>query len=53
MLLTPAGTPVYGSDDARQYFAQVDHVAEVTGTYQLKVTAFESVNTGDLLLTRR
>ena len=53
VLLAPDGTPVYGSDDARQYFAQVDYVAEVTGTYQLKVTSFESVNTGELLLTRR
>jgi len=53
VLLDPHGSPVTGSDDARQYFAGFDWTPGETGTYRLQVTSFESVNTGTLLLTRR
>ena len=35
------------------YFAEFEYVAGVTGTYRLKVTSFESVNTCELIVTRR
>jgi tetratricopeptide (TPR) repeat protein len=53
VLLAPDGTPVIGSDDDNFYFAEFEYVAPVAGTYRLKVTSFESVNTGDLIVTRR
>jgi tetratricopeptide (TPR) repeat protein len=52
VLLAPDGTPVTGSDDADVYFAAFDWVAPATGTYRLRVTFFESVNYGDLIVTR-
>jgi hypothetical protein len=52
VLLAPDGSPVVGSDDSKFYFAGFDWVAEVTGTYRLRVTSFESVNTGVLVVTR-
>jgi tetratricopeptide (TPR) repeat protein len=52
VLLTPDGTPVIGSDDANFYFAAIDYVPAQTGTYRLWGTSFESVNTGQLLVTR-
>jgi tetratricopeptide (TPR) repeat protein len=52
VLLAPDGTPVVGSDDANFYFAAFDYVAPVAGTYRLQVTSFESVNTGELVVTR-
>jgi len=52
VLLAPDGTPVTGSDDKNAYFAAFDWVAPATGTYRLRVTFFESVNYGDLLVTR-
>jgi tetratricopeptide (TPR) repeat protein len=52
VLLAPDGTPVVGSDDANAYFAAFDWVAPAAGTYRLQVTSFESINTGDLLVTR-
>ena len=52
VLLDPNGTPVAGADDDRFYFAELDWVAEETGTYLLQVTFFESVNTGELVVTR-
>jgi hypothetical protein len=53
VLLAPDGTPVLGSDDYRQYFAGFEWVAAATGTYRMRVTSFESVNTGDLVVSRR
>lgn len=53
VLLTPDGTPVIGSDDANFYFAAFDWVAEESGTYRLWVTSFESVDTGELVVTRK
>ena len=52
VLLAPDGTPVVGSDDANAYMAAFDWVAEETGTYRLLVTSFESINTGELVVTR-
>ena len=52
VLLAPDGTPVLGSDDANSYFAAFDWVAEETGTYEIWVTSFESVNTGELVVDR-
>ena len=52
-LLAPDGTPVVGSDDYKQYFAGFVWTAEETGVYFLQVTSFESVNTGELLVTRK
>src|SRR5262249_20439664 len=52
VLIAPDGTPVIGSDDAHGYFAAFDDVAGQTGSYHLWVTSFESVDTGDLVVTR-
>jgi len=52
VLLDPDGTPVAGADDVRFYFAELDWAAEETGTYLLQVTFFESVNIGELVVTR-
>ncbi len=52
VLLAPDGTPVVGSDDANFYFAAFEWTAGVTGTYRLRVTSFESVSTGALVVTR-
>jgi tetratricopeptide (TPR) repeat protein len=52
VLLAPDGTPVTGSDDQDKYFAAFEWVAKATGTYRLRVTFFESVNSGELLVTR-
>jgi hypothetical protein len=51
VLRAPGGTPVVGSDDENAYFAAIDWVAAETGTYVLQVTSFESINTGDLVVT--
>ncbi|HEU5041324.1 MAG TPA: hypothetical protein VFT84_10905, partial [Gemmatimonadales bacterium] len=53
VLLAPDGTPVLGSDDYKGYFAGFEWVAPAVGTYQLRVTSFEGVSTGDLLVARR
>jgi hypothetical protein len=53
VLLAPDGTPVLGSDDYRQYFAGFQWVTAASGTYRIWVTSFESVNTGDLVVSRR
>lgn len=52
VLLAPDGTPVTGSDDANAYFAAFDYAAGLTGTYRLRVTSFESINSGALIVTR-
>jgi len=33
--------------------AGLDWVASATGTYRVRVTSFESVNTGELVVTRK
>ena len=52
VLLAPDGTPVVGSDDTNAYFAAFDWVAPTSATYTLKVTSFEAVSTGTLLVER-
>lgn len=52
VLLDPDGTPVVGSDDYKKYFAGFEWVPPTTGTYRLRVTSFESVSTGELVVTR-
>ena len=51
--LAPDGSPVVGSDDAVKYYASLDWTAPVTATYRIRVTSFESVNTGDLIIERK
>lgn len=53
VLLGPDGTPVVASDDARVYYAALDWMAPATGTYTMRVTFFESVNTGVLGVARK
>ena len=52
VLLAPDGSPVLGSDDDSGYHAAFDWVAPATGTYSLRVTFFESLNTGELIVSR-
>jgi tetratricopeptide (TPR) repeat protein len=52
VLLAPDGTPVAGSDDENAYFAAFEYTAQAAGTYRLRVTSFEGVDTGDLVVTR-
>ena len=52
VLLAPDGTPVSGSDDENVYFAAFEWVAKTTATYRLRVTFFESVNSGELVVVR-
>jgi hypothetical protein len=53
VLLAPNGTPVASSDDLDDYFAGLDWTAPATGVYRLRVTSFESINTGGLTVTRK
>jgi len=52
VLLAPDGTPVVGSDDYKAYFAGFQWVAPSAGTYRLRVTSFEAVSTGNILVAR-
>jgi hypothetical protein len=52
LLVAPTGEPVLGSDDVSGYFAAFAYVPQVTGTYLLRVTFFESVITGVLTVAR-
>jgi tetratricopeptide (TPR) repeat protein len=54
VLLAPDGTPVVGSDDHKGYFAGLDNwLPPADGTYRLRVTSFEAVNTGQLVVSRK
>lgn len=53
VLLAPDGTPLVGSDDAKGYFAGISWVAPADATYRLRVTSFEAVSTGILLVARK
>jgi tetratricopeptide (TPR) repeat protein len=53
VLLAPNGTPVVGADDYKGYFAGFEWVAPVAGTYRLRVTFFEGVITGTLVVARQ
>jgi tetratricopeptide (TPR) repeat protein len=52
VVLGPDGSPVVGSDDAVKYFAALDWAPPATGTYQMRVTSFEAISTGPLVVTR-
>ena len=52
VLIAPDGTPVVGSDDAKKYFAAFTYTPLISGVYHLRVTSFESVNTGTLIVKR-
>jgi tetratricopeptide (TPR) repeat protein len=53
VVLAPNGMPVVGSDDFKGYMAGLDWVAPAAGTYRLRVTSFEAVSTGTLLVARK
>ena len=53
VLLAPDGTPVLGSDDYKSYFAGFVWVAPASGTYTIRTSFFEAVNTGTILLSRK
>ena len=53
VLLDADGSPVLGSDDSWKYFAAFDWTAPADGTYQMRVTFFESVITGTLRVSRK
>jgi tetratricopeptide (TPR) repeat protein len=53
VLLAPDGTPLVGSDDAKSWFAGLSWVAPADGTYRLRVSSFEAVSTGTLLVARK
>lgn len=52
VLVAPDGSPAIGNDDFIDYFAGFDWVAPTAGTFVLRVTSFEGVSTGDLLVSR-
>jgi hypothetical protein len=53
VVLAPDGTPVFGSDDYKGYFAGFVWVAPASGTYKVRTTFFEAVNTGSILVARK
>ena len=53
VLLDPNATPVLGADDSWKYFAAFDWTAPSSGTYRMRVTFFEGVITGTLLVSRK
>jgi hypothetical protein len=52
VLLAPDGTPLVGGDDFKGYFAGFDWVAPAAATYRLRVTFFESIITGSVVVAR-
>ena len=42
-----------GADDAKGYFAAFEWPAAQTATYRLRVTFFEAINSGLLVVTRK
>ena len=53
VLLAPDGTAVSGGDDDKGYFAAFEWPASASATYRLRVTFFEALNSGMLLVSRR
>lgn len=53
VLLAPDGTVVSGGDDDKGYFAAFEWPAAHTATYRLRVTFFEALNSGLLLVSRK
>lgn len=52
VLIAPDGSPAVGNDDLVDYFAGFDWVAPTGGLYTLRVTTFEGVSAGDLVVSR-
>lgn len=52
VLLAPDGSAVVGNDDFDDYLAGFDWIATATGTYTLRVTSFEGVSSGALVVMR-
>jgi len=52
VVLDGYGNPVTGNDDFTDYFAGFDWVAPSTGTYYMRVTSFEGVGTGEIVVQR-
>jgi hypothetical protein len=52
LVYAPDGTAIFGRDDDKAYFAAFDRVLAVGGTYRMRVTFFEGVITGSLLVQR-
>jgi hypothetical protein len=52
VVLAPNGTPVIGADDTFKYLAALEWVPAVSGTYRMRVTSFEAVSTGELVVSR-
>jgi Flp pilus assembly protein TadD len=52
VLLGPDGTPIHANDDFVDYFAGLDWRSTVSGACQLRVTSFEGVSTGPLVVSR-
>ena len=53
VLLAPDGTAVTAGDDDKGYFAAFEWTAAETTSYRLRVTFFEALNSGLLLVSRR
>jgi tetratricopeptide (TPR) repeat protein len=53
VLLAPDGTAVTAGDDDKGYFAAFEWPAVQTATYRLRVTFFEALNSGLLLVSRK
>lgn len=54
VLLAPNGTPLIGGDDFKGYMAGfAGWVAPASGTYRLRVTSFEAVSTGTVVVARK
>jgi tetratricopeptide (TPR) repeat protein len=52
VLYAPDGTALTGSDDTNASFAAIAWPAAVTGTFRLRTSSFEAVDTGVLTVTR-
>ncbi|MBK8258174.1 MAG: hypothetical protein IPK82_36595 [Polyangiaceae bacterium] len=46
------GQPVIGSDDFEGFFAGLDWAAPESGAYTIRVTSFEAIGTGELVISR-
>lgn len=53
VLLAHDGTPILGSDDYKAYFAGFQWTAPAAATCRLRVTSFEGVSTGTLVVSRK
>jgi tetratricopeptide (TPR) repeat protein len=52
LLYAPDGTPLSGSDDTNEQFAAIAWPAAASGTYRLRTSSFEAVDTGVLTVIR-